>query len=267
MRITLSARYHSGETNFNGLDAYYGADSLGGFAEAVCITTHAILNKEVKTQTPATSGFDLKFKENHRGSYVQKFTLELTDQNAISNFTYLGLNGFIELLTFHMGSPLGLNRPVTGRAARKWLRDDMEDSEALLERLERPLKRIHHPVTGQGYQVTVYRAQTPILEFNEQTYDYLAGGETSERVETLDLSVSRFNIRTGTGRFTTDGDAESISFSPVHGYLSQAAKIRLADSLVSGARGEERPVRVTVRRVLSRDGRTKHLILQGVHEI
>jgi hypothetical protein len=267
MRLTLSARYHSGSANFSGLNAYYGADSLGGFAEAICITTHAILNKEVKTQTPATSGFDLQFKENHRGSYVQKFILEITEANALANFNTLGVNGFIELLTFHMGSPIGLNPQILTRAARKWLREEMDESEELLGRLDRPLKRIHHPVTGQGYQVTLFRSQTPILEFNERTYDYLAVGTTSNNVETLELAVSRFNIRTCTGRFAIDDDSESMSFSPVHGVLSQAAKVKLAESLMAGARGADQKVRVSVRRILARDGRTKHLILQEVHEI
>lgn len=267
MRLTLSARYHSGAANFNGLGAYYGADSLGGFAEAICITTHAILNKEVKTQTPATSGFDLKFKENHRGSYVQKFVLEITDAAALESFNTLGVNGFIELLTFHMGAPIGLNQRLMNRAARRWLRDEMDDSEALLERLSRPLHRIHHPVSGQGYQVTLLKNQTPILEFNERTFDYLAGGTTSDEIEVLDLAVSRFNIRTCTGRFAVDEESESMSFSPVHGTLPQSSKVILAASLMAGARGEDQTVRVSVRRVLARDGRTKHLILQAVHEV
>lgn len=267
MIFTLNARYHSGSANFNGLDAYYGADSLGGFAEALCITTHAIVNKEVKTQTPATSGFDLKFKEAHRGSYIQKFTLEFTDAEAIRVVNHLSAAGFIELLKFHLGSPIGHNVQITNRAARRWLREDMDDSEELLERLDRPLRRIHHPVTGQGYQVTLLKSQTPILSFNEATNDYLTGSEVSDREEQLELSVSRFNIRTGTGRFVEGDDSESTSFSPVHGNLSQRSKIILAENLTAGARGNDATVRVGIRRVLARDGRTKHFILQSVNEV
>ncbi|WP_085612064.1 MULTISPECIES: hypothetical protein [unclassified Pseudomonas] len=267
MKITFVIRYHDGASKFHGLNMYYGADSFGGMAEAVALTTHAIVNNEILTQTPSTKGFSLDFKESHEGSYIQKFILEFTDADAIRVVEYLRPAGFMELMTFHLASPLGLNPKIESDVAKRWFRSYMNDSETLLERLSRPLTRIHHPVSGQGYQVTLFKSRTPFLSFNERTLDYLSGSEVNDRAEELLMGVSRFNARTGTGRFIEDEQSDSISFSPLKAGLTRKAKSLLANSLKDLAEDRFTQVKVEVRRVMARDGRTKHLILQAVHEV
>lgn len=267
MKITFNIRYHTGSNNYDGLNMYYGADSLGGAAEALAITTHAIINNKVITQTPSTKGFSLDFKESHTGSYVQKVELTFTDEEAIRVINYLKPQGFMELLTFHLASPLGLRPKIETEVAQRWFRSYMEDSEELLDRLARPLERIHHPVSGQGYQVTISKNRTPFVSFNEATLDYLTGSNVSQAVEVMEVAVSRFNARTATGRFIEDETADSISFSPPKAGLPRAAKILLAGSLKNLAEERITMLTVEVRRVLSRDGRTKHLLLQTVNEL
>lgn len=246
---------------------YYGADALSGFAEALAITTHAIVNNNVVTQTPAVKGFKLDFKEAHEGSYVQKINLEFTDAEAIRVINYLRPKGFIELLTFHLASPLGLNPRIESDAAKRWHRTSMDDSEKLLDRLGGPLKKIHHPVYGQGYKVVLYKNRTTMLGFNENTFDYLTGSTVSERVEVVEAAVSRFNARTFTGRIIEEEDADSISFSPLKAGLVRPSRVILVNSLKDLTEGRFTKVGLEVRRVLSRDGRTKHLIVQSVHEL
>lgn len=267
MKVTFVIRYHDGAAKFHGLNMYYGADSFGGMAEAVALTTHAIVNNEMLTQTPSTKGFSLDFKESHEGSYIQKFVLEFTDADAIKVVEHLRIEGFMELMTFHLASPLGLKPKIESDAAKRWFRSYMDDSESLLERLSRPLTRIHHPVSGQGYQVTLIKSRTAFLSFNERTLDYLSGSEISANVEELEMAVSRFNARTGTGRFIEGEQSDSISFSPMKAGLSKKARSLLANSLKDLAEDVFTPLKVEVRRVLARDGRTKHLILQSVYEI
>lgn len=265
MKFSFNIRYHSGESNFTSLDFYYGADSLGGFAEVLALTTHAIVKNQVVKQTPATKGFDLSFKEAHRGSYIQKVELEFTDPDAIKVINFIGVDGFMEILNFHIKSPLGTSSEIRGSMAQRWFRSHMDGSEALLKRLSRPLERIHHPVLGQGYQVTLYKSRTPIASFNDSTLDYLTGGETSQATEFLELAVSRFNARTGTGRFIVDEESDSISFTPLKAGVGRNAKIALASSLKDLAEGKVTKLPVEIRRVTARDGRTKHMILQAVH--
>lgn len=267
MNITFNIKFDSGAANYDGLNFYYGSDALGGFAEALSITTHAIVNNNVVKQTPAVKGFKLDFKESHTGSYVQKISLEFTDEEAVRVINHLRPAGFIELLTFHLAEPLGLKPKIESLVAKRWFRSSMDDSEALLERLKRPLERIHHPVYGQGYQVTLYKSRTPMLGFNERTHDYLTGSEISGNLEVIEAAVSRFNARTLTGRIIEEEDSDSISFSPLKAGFLRPAKLLLVNSLKDLTEDKFTKVGLEVRRVLSRDGRTKHLIVQSVHEL
>jgi hypothetical protein len=265
MKLNFSIRYHDGVAKFDGLNMYYGADSFGAMAEAVALTTHAIVNNEILKQTPATKGFNLDFKESHEGSFIQKFVLEFTSAEAIRVIHFLSVDGFMELLNFHLSSPLGTQPRIQIDAAKRWFRSYMEDSEELLDRLARPLERIHHPVSGQGYQVTLRKNRTPVTNFNATTLDYLTGKEISQNTEELIVAVSRFNARTATGRFIETDDSDSVSFSPLISGLPQRSKRLLANSLRSLVDDVFEPVKAEVRRVTSRDGRTKHFILQAVH--
>jgi len=267
MDLNFNIKFDDGESAFNGLNMYYGADALSGFAEALSITTNAIVNNKVVTQTPAVKGFKLDFKEAHEGSYVQKVCLRFTDAEAVRVINHLKPKGFIELLTFHLAAPLGLNPKIESNVAMRWLRSSMDDSEKLLDRLEGPLKKIHHPVYGQGYKVVLYKNRTSMLGFNEQTFDYLTGSSINEHVEVIEAAVSRFNARTFTGRIIEEEDSDSISFSPLKAGLVRPSRIKLANSLKDLTEGKFTKVGLEVRRVLSRDGRTKHLIVQAVHEL
>lgn len=106
-----------------------------------------------------------------------------------------------------------------------------------------------------------------MLNFNEATFDYLTGSTVSERVESIEAAVSRFNARTFTGRIIEDEDADSISFSPLKAGLVRPSRVILANSLKDLTEDKFTKVGLEVRRVLSRDGRTKHLIVQSVHEL
>ncbi|WP_278941466.1 hypothetical protein [Pseudomonas helleri] len=267
MNFTFNVKFDTGESNFDGLNMYYGADALSGFAEAISITTHAIVNNNVVTQTPAVKGFKLDFKEAHTGSYIQKVCLEFTDAEAVRVVNHLRPKGFIELLNFHLAAPLGLNPKIVSDAAIRWHRSSMDDSEKLLDRLVGPLKKIHHPVYGQGYKVVLYKDRTPMLGFNANTFDYLTGSTINDRVEVVEAAVSRFNARTFTGRIIEAEDADSISFAPLKAGLVRPSRVILVNSLKDLTEGKFTKVGLEVRRVLSRDGRTKHLIVQSVHEL
>lgn len=95
----------------------------------------------------------------------------------------------------------------------------------------------------------------------------MTGSSINEHVEVIEAAVSRFNARTFTGRIIEEEDSDSISFSPLKAGLVRPSRIKLANSLKDLTEGKFTKVGLEVRRVLSRDGRTKHLIVQAVHEL
>ncbi|MFU3133868.1 hypothetical protein ACM7MZ_23710 [Pseudomonas aeruginosa] len=264
MKIPFSLKVDSGASRFTKLGMYYGANALEALSEVVSITTHAILHNEVKTQTTAVKGFSVDFKNSHTGSFIQKFEVEFNTSESLSTINYIGIDAYVELLAIHLALPLGYKSSLQSASAKRWFRSYMENGEELVERLEGPLKRLHMPVYGQGYQMVLSKDRTPLVGFNERTHDFLTTSITSPTRETITMGVSRFNARTGTGRFIIDDEAESISFSPYKGVISQRAKQVLAASLKDLANDVFTPVSAEVTRVSSRDGRVKHYRLHSV---
>lgn len=262
--VPLELTFDSGESNFHGLNLYYGADAIGGFAEAVALTTHAIVNDNVVKQTPSVKGFSLNFKNSFVGSFRQKIELEFNGAESIKVIKYIGMDAYIELLKLHLRIPVGGSTKLEFRKANQWYRQ-MKHSDELLERLKRPLERIHHPVTGQGYKVTLSKARTPLLSFDKNTGNYLFAETKSPHKKTIEVAVSRFNARRGTGRFIEEEDSESVSFSPKSFKLMpRAQKNALADSLKRLANDDLYKVKALVTEVLAFDGRVKHYILHSV---
>lgn len=264
MKIPFSFKFETGTNLFSKLSLYHGANALEALSEILGITTHAILHNEVKKQTTATKGFSVDFKNSHTGSFVQKFEIEFNDADALDVINYLGVDSFTELLAIHIALPLGYKAKLELAKSKSWFRTYMENGEELVARLEGPLKRIHLPVYGQGYQMALYKARTPLVGFNERTHDYLTTSITSEEREVVEMAVSRFNARTGTGRFIEDDEAESISFSPFRGVMPQKSKKILANSLRDLANDTFTPIKAEVTRITSRDGRTKHLRVHAI---
>jgi hypothetical protein len=269
IKIPFELHYDGDESKFKELDFYYGTDSMGGAAEAIAITTHAIINEEVVKQTPAVKGFSLNFKNSSPGSFRQKFEIEFHGAMAVSALTGMGVPAFIETLTLVLGMPMGGTTKSDRRKTTKWL-EKMDDLDELLERLRRPLIRIHHPVSGQGYKVTLKRAQTKILTFDGLTNKYMTEDVKDPQEKTIVVAVSRFNGRRCTGRFIDSHDAESISFSPKMAggkpLIPRSQMNLLAKSLTGLVNGDFISVRADVTEVRSYDGRIKHYILHRVYE-
>lgn len=269
IKIPLELYYEGDESKFNELDFYYGTDSMGGAAEAVAIATHAIIHNEVVTQTPSVKGFGLNFKNSSPGSFRQKFEIEFTDALAVSALTAMGIPAFIETLTLVLGIPMGGTTKSERRKTVKWL-NGMDDLDKLLERLHRPLVRIHHPVSGQGYKVTLKKAQTKILTFNGLSHKYMTEDIKAPEQKTISVAVSRFNGRRCTGRFIERHDAESVSFSPVitkgQPQITKREMNLLAKSLTGVVNDMFLPVFADVTEIRSYDGRVKHYILHRIYE-
>lgn len=265
MDIDFSILYDSDENDFDGLDMYYGSRSMQGMAETIAIATHGIVNEKFISHTTAAKGFKGSFKSSFEGSFKQRFRVSFTTPQTVSKLNDLGVKSYIELLkhTIHeaIGTPFGLAR----RTARKKF-DKMYFSEDVTHRIFPALREVHAPIKYQGYKATLFVAQTPIVVFNKRSLEYLEEEIRSDDREVLEVGISRFNARTGTGRLIANIDEESYSFIP-DATLSRVAKRTLIDSLQGVAVDIFKPVMVEVTRITINDGSTKYFILHSVTSI
>lgn len=266
MELLFRVKYDSGSREFDGLDMYYGSHSLAAISEVLLLSIHAAIRGEVVVQAPAAKGFRLVLKKSYEGSLEQFIQLVVTDPETVSLLTDLGKNGLYDLVKYLLSSCLGIPFVIANRKAKKQLRMLTRENEDLIERLERSLVRAHLPVKHQGYSATLSIGRTPIITFDDETLNYLETEVVESDEEVVPLAVSRFNARTGTGRFITTIDSISHSFSPL-GDLDDYQKTIMADNLGKVARGEFDPLTAIVTKVNSSNGRLKRYQLHSITDL
>lgn len=265
MEFSFRVTYDSGASEFDGLDMYYGAKSLAAISEFLLLSIHAFLNEEIILQAPAAKGFKMVLQRASIGSYDQIIQMIITDTNTVSLMTDLGKSGLYDLLKYMSSSLLGIPFVLNNRKAKKKLNLIMRQNEDLHKRLESALMAAHLPVKHQGYSTVMMLGRTPIIKFDETTLSYLETEMVSAETEVISVAVSRFNVRTGTGRFIEDINAISHSFAPI-GELSTYEKTIMADNLAKIARDEFDALNAIVTRVTSQDGRLKRFQLHGISD-
>lgn len=265
MEYSFRITYDTGTREFDGLDMYYGAKSLAAISEFLLLSIHAFLKEEIILQAPAAKGFKMVLQRASVGSYDQIIQMIITDTETVSLMTDLGKNGLYDLLKYMLSSLLGIPFALNNRKAKKKLKSLMQQNEDLHKRLESALMSAHLPVKHQGYSTVMMLGRTPIIKFDETTLSYLETEIVSPETEVIPVAVSRFNARTGTGRFIEDIDAISHSFSPLN-ELSTYEKSIMAANLGKVAIDTFEPLNAIVTKVTSQDGRLKRYQLHGISD-
>jgi hypothetical protein len=263
MECTFRVKYDSGTVKFDGLDMYYGAKSLAAVSEVLLLSVHAFLKEEIILQAPAAKGFKMVLQRASIGSYDQIIQMVVTDTPTLALLTDLGKNGLYDLLKYMLSGLLGIPFVLKNRKAKKKLKLLLQQNEDLHKRLESALTAAHLPVKHQGYSTILMLDRTPIVTFDETTLSYLETELVSPETEIIPVAVSRFNARTGTGRFIEDIDAASYSFAPLN-ELTNYEKTIMAENLTKVANDEFDALNAIVTKVTSQDGRLKRYQLHGI---
>jgi len=263
---TFTIKYDTGTSQFDGLDHYYGAESLMGFSQALLISLNAFFNDEILTQAPAAKGFRLVLGKSKVGSWEQNITLHVTRQEVAARLNKLGKNALNDLLKWALNGSVGKSAGLNSRRSTTIARELERHSEDLHEHLEGAVKRAHAPVKHQGLNITVSSGRTVIAEFDEVTLRYIETEVIENKPIVISGAISRFNARTHTGRVISAIDASSTPFFP-HSQILTSESIRLADNLLQLTRGNFQPIDLICTRVTSKDGHLKRYLLHSLRPL
>jgi hypothetical protein len=266
MEFIFKIKYDSGANQFSGLDMYHGSHSLAAISEILLLSIHAAIHGEVIIQAPASKGFRLVLKRSHEGSLEQYIQFFITDPDALSLLTDLGKNGLYDTIKYLLSSCLGIPFVLSNRKSKKKILQLTKANEDLHDRLEHALLRAHLPVKNQGYSASISLGKQPIITFDADTLNYLETEVVQPDTEMISVAVSRFNARTGTGRFITSIDSISHGFSPLND-LDNGQKAIMADNLGKVARGIFSPITAFVTKVNSSNGSLKRYQLHSISDL
>ena len=263
MQLHFSVKYDDGTRPFDGLDLYWGAKLLTGVAQAMLICIHSFVHGEIILQAPASKGFRVVLGRSYSGSWDQMLTLVITDTETLSLVKDLGKAALYDLLKWGLLSGVGIKYELQRRKAKKVIRELRTQVDDLQERLNSTMKEVHLPIKNQGLTVQVMGGRTVLARYDAETLDYLETEIEKDERLVKELAVSRFNTRTGWGRFIEDPESLSVPFSPTHP-LTKYQKGILADNLAKLARDQFETVSVIVSEVVSRGGVLQRYKLHGV---
>jgi hypothetical protein len=215
MQMGFTIKYDSGAKQFNGLEHYYGSQSLFGISQVLLISLNAFFNREIITQAPSARGFKIVMGRSRQGSWEQALTMIITDPDVAIVAADLGKSALQDLIKWALVGGLGIPFALRYRKARKRIRELERENEDIQEKLDEALRRAHAPVKHQGLNVHIMSGRTVLATFDEYTLQYLETEVVSDETDRIECAISRFNTRTGTGRLIAAMDSASVPFFPV----------------------------------------------------
>ncbi|WKV96814.1 hypothetical protein PYV50_24715 [Pseudomonas sp. H22_DOA] len=261
--IIIKVEYDDGLERFNELDFYHGTKSLAAISEGFIVATNAALNQDLISRSTAARGFKTALRKNYKGSFVQTFALLIQDAKTLAAYKKLGFEGFAEFLKVIFGASVGKDHEPIRRGSKRLLKE-FDDIESLTDRIENIMLDFHSPIKYQGLSIKFKVGPRLIETFDYKTLAYIDDELKSKTIEEIIVGVSKFNGRTGTGRFIYEMEGESFPFYPVKNKINQKMMALLSASLNDMTSGVFQKVRASVMTVHAADGRLKRVILHEV---
>ncbi len=268
-KITFSIKYHEGDARLGHLDMYDAAQSLQGFAKAISITAHALLNEgEIRRKGHKIDGADLYINPSRKGSFEQFATLIITNKEAIG--ASIAAAAFYDLIKWTWSKTIDIaTEPETPFVKKLVAQERIEPFLGEMEEaLESSLEQAHRPIVKDNdVTITLKRQRVgEVIKFDSNSLASVSSKEASEITENIRGNVTRYNILSGYGRFYDDGLGRTVSFK-ISDVVTAAQKTWLTWSL-HHAQDQEGGGKINfhARQVHSARGFLKRYIVTGIYQ-
>ncbi|BCV65922.1 hypothetical protein L2728_19150 [Shewanella chilikensis] len=265
--ITFAIKYHYGDAEQGRLDMYDAAVSFQGFAKALSITAHALLNDgEIRRKGHRLEGGELYINPSRKGSFEQIVTFVITNKEAIG--ASIAAAAFYDLIKWTWSKTLDLAyEPETPHV--KKLAERIEPFLGEMEEaLEIPLEQAHRPIKKNPEMVIALKRQRvgEVIRLDAETLQNVSLQTESQVTENIKGNVTRYNILSGYGRFYDDSLGKTISFK-VEDDVSSTQKQLLTWSLHFAQETEGAgKILIDAKRILTAKGIVKRYIVSNIQQ-
>lgn len=213
--INLKVSYHNGDAEQGRLDLYDASISMQGLAQALTITTHAILNDgAVRRRGDRVEGARIFINPSRKGSFVEILTVAVSDPVAQAFGVSVLSAAFWDVFKWTWAKTLDRDvDPTTPFGKRLAERKEPFIGE-IAESLEVPLERVHRPIR-QFEDMTIVVQRPKVGEVLRLDRDSMLNVSlTTEPMVTAGIlgNVTRYNILSGYGRFFSEEVNHTVSF-------------------------------------------------------
>jgi hypothetical protein len=220
------------------VDMKSGLDTLQGVSDATRYIAETILGERVPERQTAKARVRTTLRQSFRGSYGQKFSIDIYDDKFQVRFNKIGKATFAELVSYYLNDSVYKETRDLSSKAQAIIEQLGDKSDELVQQLRlSSLRNIHEVSTKFGHDVKVrYRKsrddQVILAEFNDETASVLEAVQTDENID-LVVGITRLNTNTGNGRLQIQGENETVAFgfSGEYQSLDITAKKRFSENL------------------------------------
>ncbi|WP_305907971.1 hypothetical protein Q9L42_012960 [Methylomarinum sp. Ch1-1] len=265
--ITFAIKYHYGDAEQGRLDMYDAAVSFQGFARALSITAHALLNDgEIRKKGHQIAGGELYINPSRKGSFEQIVTFVITNKEAIG--ASIAAAAFYDLIKWTWSKTLEIAYEPETPHVRK-LSERIEPFIGEMEEvLEVPLEQAHRPIKkDENVVVTIKRQRIgEVVRLDSSTLEKVSLRVEDATTHNIRGNVTRYNILSGYGRFYDDELDRTVSFK-IGDDVSSAQKQLLTWSMhyAQEAQGEGKLL-IDAKRVLTSKGVTKRYLISNIKQ-
>lgn len=262
-QIQIKLSYQGGDADLHRLDMYDASVSLHGFARAIAITTHALLNDgDVKRRGNRATGAKIFVSPPQKGSYEQVLTLVV--ENPIASSVVAA--AFWDILKWTWSKTLDLvyepETPTVKRLEERvepFISDIEEVLESALEEAHRPIKN------NPDITITVARPRVgSVIKMNAETLKSVSIRTENQIVTGIVGNVTKYNILSGIGRFYEDKKGHTVSFKlPDKATEQMRKRVTWSMHYAQGGDGEGK-IELHARRVVSAKGTLKRYLVEKV---
>ncbi|AMB76591.1 hypothetical protein [Pantoea ananatis] len=236
MRFSFEVLIKSGNDD---VDMDYALKTLAGTSSVVCLLAEAILRGRIIERRTHANDIRARLKHSFKGSFGQKFDIEISDKTLISRLNSIGKPIFAEVMTYYICEALYIEGPEVSVDAQLIIDDLVDIEDELTKRIRSPLKDMHKITNQNGFDVELnYKMRGDggnVITLNQSTDDLISDTEIEDVRHDINAVITRFNSMTGNGRLIVSGneDAGTIAFGFYDNlkYVNEAYKLKITQNL------------------------------------
>ncbi|MFT6908548.1 MAG: hypothetical protein ACJAS1_005250 [Oleiphilaceae bacterium] len=203
------------------VDMQYGLQTLRGTSDVVSLIAEAILLGEISgvgKRTHRSNEVRTMLKLPFKGSYGQRFCLEISKPEYKQKLRRIGDDVFLEVLSYFILEALYLDSGELSPEASTLLDDIGQVSENLFKRVKRPLIEMHKISKYYKHNLKLrYKKRgnvkhTELVCLTEDTSNKLTETSIGEDIFVIEAIIIRYHSKTGNGRLHVRGGEQFFSF-------------------------------------------------------
>ena len=263
--INFKISYQHGDADSHRLDMYDAAVSLQGFAKALSITTHALLNDgEIRHKGNKVDGATIFINPSKKGSFEELITIIINSPEATIGVSVVS-SAFWDLIKWTWSKTLEqAYEPQTPFVKKMQERIEPFIGE-MEEALEIPLEQAHRPIK-QCSEMTISLVRPrvgDIVTLDSETLKSVSIKTEDNLLQGIVGNVTKYNILSGSGRFYDDELEHTVSFK-ISDNLSKEKREFLTWSMHHAQSSNGGKVELDVKRVTSAKGVLKRYIIHNI---